>query len=92
MPSHCFCCDIQLHAQKNTEGPRERDLLGKTLLPAKKLLYCTSAYYQKRRQGGERDDKVSQGMTGEVLGTKGTAEGRETMERQIMKQGRDVKQ
>lgn len=31
-------------------------------------------------------------MTGEVLGTKGTAEGRETMERQMMKQGRDVKQ
>lgn len=31
-------------------------------------------------------------MTGEVAGTKGTVEGRETMERQVTKQGRDVKQ
>jgi len=31
-------------------------------------------------------------MKGELLGTKGLAEGRETMEVQGMKQGREVKQ
>lgn len=49
--SRCFWCDIQLRAQRNTEGPRERGLLGKTLLPAKKLFCYTSVCYQKKEVG-----------------------------------------
>lgn len=81
-----------LHSTSCTKGHRERYLLGKTLLPAKNLLCCTSAYYHKRTERGKRDDKVSQGMKGELAGTEGMAEGRETMEMQVREEGREVKQ
>lgn len=79
-----------LHSTSCTKGHRERYLLGKTPLPAKKLLCCTSAYYHKRTERGKRADKVSQGMKGELAGTEGTAEGRETMEVQVRKGSKTI--
>lgn len=80
-------------AQRDTKGRRERCLLGETLLPAKKpaLLYLSILPQQDRMRGG-RDNKVRQGMKEELVETKGMAEGRDAMEMQVRKQGREVKQ
>lgn len=52
------------------------------------LLYL-SILPRQDRDRGQRDYMASWGMEGELAGPKGTAEGRGTMEMQVMKEGKE---